>query len=105
VSSFVWLRYGGTPPKPHRDQCIQGKPWRGGSWLFAAHQPLTRSAYQVALYCVLGTLFVCFLYTHKKTVNFIYFCIVLHFISMGKLYGLFFSLRTLCVSKRCGLQF
>lgn len=37
-------------------------------------------------------LFVCF-YTHKKMVDFIYFCIVWHFLFMGNLYGLFLSSR------------
>lgn len=92
-------------PKPQGTEYVPSRESLGSEWWIIAVnlqiKPLPfRSAYQVTLYCILGTLFfcsfVCFLYTHKKTVNFIYFCIVLHFIFMGRFYGLFFYLRTLC---------
>lgn len=82
---------------------LQGKPWLGAVD-YRCYLAEQTTALQVSLpsnciafwgLCSSVRLFV-FLYTHKKTVDFIYFCIVLHFIFMGRFYGLFFYLRTLC---------
>lgn len=92
-------------PKPQGTEYIPCRESLGSErWIIAVtlqSKPLPfRSAYQVTVlhFGDFVLLFVClfFLYTHKKTVDFIYFCIVLHFIFMGRFYGLFFYLRTLC---------